>query len=156
VLQFLIVLAILAAVVLVVTAPIRRPRAARAMPLDREVERESGQAVAESSDVAELEAARDAKYREIRDAELDHRTGKLSDADFEAVDGGLRAEAIQILNALDRARGGSGAADRTESAESAESAAGAGGRRGRRLASAGGGGSPPPGADSPQGGSRPG
>ena len=36
--------------------------------------------------VAELEAAREAKYREIRDAELDHQTGKLSDADFEAID----------------------------------------------------------------------
>ena len=30
---------------------------------------------------AELEAAREAKYREIRDAELDYRTGKLSDDD---------------------------------------------------------------------------
>ena len=45
----------------------------------------------------ELEAARDAKYREIRDAELDHRTGKLSEDDFEAIDGTLRAEAIEIL-----------------------------------------------------------
>ena len=33
--------------------------------------------------IAELEAARDAKYREIRDAELDLRTGKLSDEDYE-------------------------------------------------------------------------
>ena len=54
-----------------------------------------------ASDVAELEAAREAKYREIRDAELDHRTGKLSDADYEAVDGSLRAEAIEILHRLD-------------------------------------------------------
>ena len=28
--------------------------------------------------IAELEAAKEAKYREIRDAELDHRMGKLS------------------------------------------------------------------------------
>ncbi len=28
---------------------------------------------------AELDAAREAKYREIRDTELDWRTGKLSD-----------------------------------------------------------------------------
>jgi hypothetical protein len=70
------------------------------VPLDREVERESGQAVAESSDVAELEAARDAKYREIRDAELDYRTGKLSPEDYAAIDGALRAEAVEILNRL--------------------------------------------------------
>ena len=35
---------------------------------------------------AELEAAKEAKYREIRDAELDHRTGKLSEADWRALD----------------------------------------------------------------------
>ena len=52
----------------------------------------------------DLEAAKEAKYREIRDAELDHGTGKLSDADFEALDSTLRAEALEILNALDRAR----------------------------------------------------
>ena len=88
-LQFLIVLAILAVVVIVVTGPLRHvARRAEAQP----------------SEVAELEAAREAKYREIRDAELDHETGKLSDADFEAVDRALRAEAIEILRALDRAR----------------------------------------------------
>jgi hypothetical protein len=89
VLQFLIVLAILAVVVIVVTAPLRRV---------------SHPAEGETSQVAELEAAREAKYREIRDAELDHSTGKLSDADFEAVDQVLRAEAVEILHELDRAR----------------------------------------------------
>ncbi len=49
----------------------------------------------------DLEAARDAKYREIRDAELDHQTGKLSDADYEAIDSTLRAEAIELLHQLD-------------------------------------------------------
>jgi len=49
----------------------------------------------------DLEAARDAKYREIRDAELDHQTGKLSEADFEAIDSTLRAEAIELLHQLD-------------------------------------------------------
>ena len=33
---------------------------------------------------ADLEAARDAKYAEIRDAEMDYRTGKLSEADWRA------------------------------------------------------------------------
>ena len=60
----------------------------------------------DNADIADLEAAREAKYREIRDAELDHSTGKLSDADFEAVDKTLRAEAVEILHALDRAREG--------------------------------------------------
>jgi hypothetical protein len=49
----------------------------------------------------ELEAAREAKYRELRDLELDYRTGKLSDEDFAALDRGLRAEAIVILHQLD-------------------------------------------------------
>lgn len=49
----------------------------------------------------ELEAAREAKYREIRDAELDYRTGKLSPEDYEAVNGALRAEAVEILDQLE-------------------------------------------------------
>jgi flagellar biosynthesis/type III secretory pathway M-ring protein FliF/YscJ len=51
---------------------------------------------------AELEAAKEAKYREIRDAELDHRMGKLSDADWRTTDRELRAEAVEILRALDQ------------------------------------------------------
>jgi hypothetical protein len=50
---------------------------------------------------SELEAEREAKYREIRDAELDYRTGKLSQEDYEAVNGALRAEAVGILNRLE-------------------------------------------------------
>ncbi len=57
--------------------------------------------VEEDAERAELEAARDAKYREIRDAELDHRTGKLSEADWRAMDRALRAEAVEILRRLD-------------------------------------------------------
>ena len=89
-LQFLIVLAILAVVVIVVTAPLRSD----ARPSGAE----------EPTEIADLEAAREAKYREIRDAELDHSTGKLSDADFQALETTLRAEAVEILHALDRAR----------------------------------------------------
>lgn len=87
-----------AAVVLVLSSPFRRS--------DEAVANADRGAV--TSDVAALEAAKEAKYREIRDAELDHRTGKLSDDDFHAVDNALRAEAIAILQALDRAskRGG--------------------------------------------------
>jgi len=50
---------------------------------------------------ASLEAAKEAKYREIRDAELDRRMGKLSEADWRATDRELRGQAIEILRALD-------------------------------------------------------
>jgi hypothetical protein len=52
-----------------------------------------------------LEAARDAKFREIRDAELDFRTGKLSKEDYRALDNSLRSEAIELLRRLDAERG---------------------------------------------------
>jgi hypothetical protein len=51
--------------------------------------------------IADLLAAREAKYREIRDAQLDYRTGKLTDADYAAIDGTLRAEALTILDELE-------------------------------------------------------
>jgi hypothetical protein len=53
------------------------------------------------AELADLEARKQAKYREIRDTELDHASGKLSDADFETQDAELRAEAIGILKRLD-------------------------------------------------------
>jgi cytochrome c-type biogenesis protein CcmF len=56
--------------------------------------------------VTELDALKEAKYREIRDAELDHAAGKLSDEDFALLDAELRSEAVAIL---DRASGGDGA-----------------------------------------------
>jgi hypothetical protein len=52
---------------------------------------------------ADLEARKEAKYREIRDAELDHAQGKLSDEDWRAADAELRRDAIEILDELDRA-----------------------------------------------------
>jgi hypothetical protein len=104
--DFLIVLAVVAAVAVFVTAPLRRARRPETTT-DAATERQSeGGPAEQSSELAELEAAREAKYREIREAELDRRTGKLSDADFHAVDGELRAEAVEILQALDRARAG--------------------------------------------------
>ena len=83
----LLVIVVLALVVWVVAAPLRKgPQA---------VEAES------ELDRVRLEAARDAKYAEIRELELDHRTGKLSDEDFRALDRQLRGEAVQILRDLD-------------------------------------------------------
>jgi hypothetical protein len=53
--------------------------------------------------VADLELRKEGKYREIRDAQLDHAAGKLSDEDFAKLDGALRREAVAILAELDRA-----------------------------------------------------
>jgi hypothetical protein len=108
VLAFVIVLAILVLVVAVVSAPLRRVASERRGGHSGQEagDPESGVGASERvGEIAELEAAREAKYREIRDAELDHETGKLSDEDFAAVDQGLRAEAIEILHRLDRAQG---------------------------------------------------
>jgi flagellar biosynthesis/type III secretory pathway M-ring protein FliF/YscJ len=84
--ELLLVVIVVAVVVVVVGAPLGRRGAAEAE---------------EDAARAELEAAREAKYREIRDAELDHRTGKLSEADWRAQDRALRAEAVEILRRLD-------------------------------------------------------
>jgi hypothetical protein len=56
---------------------------------------------AEAAHREDLEAAKEAKYREIRDAELDYRTGKLSEEDWRALDRDLRGEAMDLLRRLD-------------------------------------------------------
>ena len=95
----LLTLLLLAAVILVVSAPLRAPRAGR----DHGAGGEPGGPRDLSPDLErdELEAAREAKYREIRDAELDLATGKLDEADHRAIDRQLRAEAVDILRRLD-------------------------------------------------------
>jgi hypothetical protein len=96
-------LALLMVVILVVSAPLRT---ARRQPGVGEVRSNES-----TADRADLEATREAKYREIRDAELDYRTGKLSQEDYAAVDGTLRAEAVEILDrlqALERESPGAG------------------------------------------------
>jgi hypothetical protein len=89
-LELLIVLAVVAGLVLFVSGPLR----GSGRPTEEPV----------GDNVGELEAAREAKYRELRDAELDHRTGKLSDEDYAELDTALRAEAIEILRDLDHER----------------------------------------------------
>jgi hypothetical protein len=64
-----------------------------------------GGASGEDAEEAALEAAKEAKFREIRDAELDFGTGKLSRADYQALDAALRAEAIDLLRRIDAMRG---------------------------------------------------
>jgi flagellar biosynthesis/type III secretory pathway M-ring protein FliF/YscJ len=79
-------LALLLIVGFVVVAPLRRgPDVDR-----REDEKRAG-----------LEAAKEAKYREIRDAELDFRMGKLTEEDYRTTDRELRGQAIAILRELD-------------------------------------------------------
>ncbi|MGI8507335.1 MAG: hypothetical protein ACR2MK_11150 [Solirubrobacteraceae bacterium] len=90
--SYVLVLVILAVAVFVISAPLRAARDPRGSD-------------SRLGKLAELEAAREAKYREIRDAELDLRTGKLSHEDYEAVDRGLRGEAIEIMHALDAVQG---------------------------------------------------
>jgi hypothetical protein len=92
-LELLLAVAIVTLVAWFVTAPLRdRPSAAP----DPEREREA--------ELADLDARKEAKYRQIRDAESDHASGKLSDEDFKRLDRELRGEAIDILKKLDRLR----------------------------------------------------
>ncbi len=93
-------LGLLAAIVYVVGAPLREaaerrrtgePGGAEPVPLS------GGRA----ADRERLEIARETKYREIRDAELDYRTGKLSERDYRELDAELRAEALTILDSLE-------------------------------------------------------
>jgi hypothetical protein len=58
-----------------------------------------------AAELADLEARKQAKYRQIRDAEADRAAGKLTEDDFQRLDRELRAEAIQILKRIDRLRG---------------------------------------------------
>jgi hypothetical protein len=90
-LELLLAVAIVVLVAWFVTAPLRgRPSDVGEDP-----------AVAE---LADLDARKQAKYRQIRDAETDHASGKLSDEDFTRLDRELRGEAVAILKRIDRLR----------------------------------------------------
>jgi hypothetical protein len=86
--EIALVVVVVAVAVLVIGAPLLSGRRG---------EREA----AGAAERAELEAARDAKYAEIRDAEIDYRTGKLSESDWRALDRQLRREAVDLLHRLD-------------------------------------------------------
>jgi hypothetical protein len=87
--EFLLAVAIVVLVAWFVTAPLRQRHTA---------EPEDTAAV----ELADLEARKQAKYRQIRDAEADHASGKLSDEDYRRLDSELRSEAIEILKRIDR------------------------------------------------------
>jgi hypothetical protein len=96
---------LLAVVFVVISAPLRTARSAASAGEPTEAEQARRPAVRDGYERDELEAARETKYREIRDAELDLRTGKLSREDYEAIDGGLRAEALELLDRLEAVEG---------------------------------------------------
>jgi hypothetical protein len=87
VVALLVILAVIAGVAAIVSAPLR----------NRAVDTRDARA----DRLAELEARKQAKYGEIRDAEMDFRTGKLSESDHRALDRQLRAEAMEVLRAID-------------------------------------------------------
>jgi predicted Holliday junction resolvase-like endonuclease len=85
--EVLLVILIVAAVAVFVTVPLRH--------------RGDRGTATEDPRRAELEARKEAKYREIRDAELDRQQSKLSHEDWARADAELRREAIEILHELD-------------------------------------------------------
>jgi hypothetical protein len=87
--EFFLALVIVVLVAWFVTAPIR----------NREPAESDDPAVAE---LADLEARKQAKYRQIRDAEADRASGKLTEEDYRRLDRELRGEAIDILKRIDR------------------------------------------------------
>jgi len=93
--EVLLALIIVAALAWFVVAPLRRRRAPAGE--DRP---------AEQARAAELEARKQALYRQIRDAELDHAQGKLSRPDWTRLDAELRREAIEVLKAIDALEAG--------------------------------------------------
>lgn len=79
-----------------VSAPLRK----RPEPESEQREEEREREIA----LADLEARKEAKYREIRDTELDKASGKLNEEDFRRQDAELRREAVEILERIDRLR----------------------------------------------------
>jgi gas vesicle protein len=87
----LVILAVIGAIAFVLSAPWRSR--------DVDVREEN------ADRLEELEARKQAKYGEIRDVEMDFKTGKLSEEDHRALDRQLRAEAMEILRAIDEQSG---------------------------------------------------
>lgn len=55
----------------------------------------------ERRDIEAVEEAKRAKYSEIRELEMDFRTGKLTEEDFRSQDRARRGEAVELLRRLD-------------------------------------------------------
>jgi hypothetical protein len=87
--ELLLTILMLAGVVALIAAPLRRG---------------GHVAATDRPEVVAAEAAKEAKYREILDTELDFRTGKLAEPDYREIDRGLRGEAIELTRRLDEER----------------------------------------------------
>ena len=87
--EIVLALVIVAVLAWLVTAPLRGDRDRAGDPAD------------EDPRLAELEARKQALYRQIRDAELDRAQGKLSEEDWRRIDSELRGEAIVVLREID-------------------------------------------------------
>jgi hypothetical protein len=86
-------LVLVGVVALIVIAPLRRTDQRARVEDDRR---------------AALEAAKEQKYRDIRDAELDYRMGKLAEREWREADRELRTQAIEILRQIDALDGRTG------------------------------------------------
>jgi len=85
--EILLALVIVVALAWFVSAPLRRGA--------------SVPAATEDARAAELDARKQALYRQIRDAELDRAQGKLSEPDWRRLDSELRREAVEVLKRID-------------------------------------------------------
>jgi cytochrome c-type biogenesis protein CcmI len=83
-------LVLVAALAIFVLAPLYRQRAVS-----------TDGTAKEEADRADLEARKEALYRQIRDAELDREQGKLSQDDWARIDAELRRDAIAVLKRID-------------------------------------------------------
>ena len=90
--EYVIGVILLLALAWFVTMPLRRSADAQASDAD------------EDPVLADLEARKEALYRQIRDAELDREQGKLSPADWKRLDAELRRDAIVVLKRIDAVR----------------------------------------------------
>jgi hypothetical protein len=90
--EYVIGLILLLALAWFVTTPLRRSADAEASDAD------------EDPVLADLEARKEALYRQIRDAELDREQGKLSPVDWKRLDAELRRDAIAVLKRIDAVR----------------------------------------------------
>jgi hypothetical protein len=90
---FLVGLALIAGVSFLVSAPLFRPRPADG-PVEQPGERER------------WERQKRQALAAIKEVELDHRMGKLSEEDLAAMRGRFEAQALEAMAALERGRSG--------------------------------------------------
>ncbi len=106
--EFALAILIVALVAVFVSVPLRAKAGADGT---------AGTVATADPELAGLEARKQAKYREIRDTELDRAQGKLTESDFKRQRGELRAEAISILKQIDARKQALGPSDAERKAD---------------------------------------